>query len=181
MNHFRAGVLCSGLAIVLLHVPAVAAQQLKHAAPPAPVPTPILSAKTAFIVNGGGEDLSVFSGGPNRAYDQFYAGMKNWGGYGLVDTPANADLLLEIRFTLPPFVRPVWKGDSTGIQTHDPQLRVEIRDGKSHVLLWGITEHVPWALLQSNRDKNFDETMAKVLSDVQKLVAVPPAAGGPAK
>jgi hypothetical protein len=80
-----------------------ATQQYKPA-PPAPIPAQILTAKKVFIANGGGDesryDTAWFSGGPDRAYNQFYAAMKTWGRYELVAAPGDADLVFEIRLTV---------------------------------------------------------------------------------
>jgi hypothetical protein len=50
----------------------------------APVPAQIAAAQKVFISNAGGEsfemviDQTVFKGGPDRPYNQFYASMKGW-------------------------------------------------------------------------------------------------------
>jgi hypothetical protein len=44
---------------------------------------------------------------------------------------------------------------------------LEIRDPKTNALLWAFTEHVHWAILQGNRDKNFDQALTRIVSDVQ--------------
>ena len=41
-----------------------------------------------------------YSGGPDRAYNEFYAAMKTWGRYELVAAPRDADLVFEIRLTV---------------------------------------------------------------------------------
>src|SRR5271155_52641 len=149
----KAKIVGAALAIGLTAVLAAAAKDTKEA-PPAPVPAQILAAKTVFIANAGGEDNSSesqFSGGPDRAYNQFYAAIKGWGRYELVAAPATADLLLELRFTQPQV------GDYQENMLHpapdrDPQLRLVIRDSKTQALLWGFTEHAQWAVFQGNRD-----------------------------
>jgi hypothetical protein len=150
------------------------AQQSKPAVA-APIPTQILTAKKVFVANAGSEepssDDSLFNGGPDRAYNQFYASMKTWGKYELVSGPGDADLLFEIRFTVPPAPRAVVRGDSEGLTAYDPQLRLEIRDPKSHAILWGFTDHVQWAILKGNRDKNFDLALARLVADTQRLSA----------
>ena len=87
------------LLISMLPVSAPAAEQPKQA-PPAPIPAQILEAKKVFVANAGGDELStddpLFSGDPDRAYNQFYAAMKTWGKYELVSAPADADLWFEI-------------------------------------------------------------------------------------
>ena len=37
----------------------------------------------------------------NQPYNAFYAAMKEWGKYTLVVSPAEADLVFEIRFNAP--------------------------------------------------------------------------------
>jgi hypothetical protein len=173
-RQFKAIILCVSLAMPLLVLSTLSAQRSKQT-PAAPIPTQILAARKVFVANAGGEEPSSddpeFSGGPDRAYNQFYAAMKIWGRYELVSTPADADLLLEIRFRVPPAARPVFKGDSMGDAVFDPQLRLEIRDPKLNAILWGFTEHAPWAMLKGNRDKNFDLAMARIVADAQKLSA----------
>ena len=93
----------AGVAILSL-IP-VSAQQSKGV-PPAPVLLQIVAAQKVFISNAGGEsfesviDETVFNGGPDRPYNQFYASMKNWGRYQLVSSPTNADLVVEISWVL---------------------------------------------------------------------------------
>lgn len=123
----------------------------------APIPTQIVAAKRVFIANAGGEEPSLnyhpFDGGVDRAYNQFYAAMKSGGRYELVGSPAEADLLFEIRFTLPP----------------DSRFRLKIRDPKTNGLLWALNEPMEWANLQSNRNKNFDQAVGRIVADVQNL------------
>src|SRR5262249_58085013 len=70
----------------------------------APIPAQILSAKKVFIANAGGDesrfDAPGYTGGPDRFYNEFYAGAKSWGRYELVSTPAEADLIFEIQLTV---------------------------------------------------------------------------------
>jgi hypothetical protein len=102
--------------------------------------------------------------------------MKSWGRYELTGTPGDADLWLEIRFTVPPASRPVSQGNSLGSATFDPQFRVVIRDPKTNAVLWGFTEHVAWAILKGNRDKNFDLALDRILADMQRVSAPAPVA-----
>ena len=161
------------LLFLLLQVSVLAAEQAKPA-PAAPIPTQILAAKRAFVANAGGEqpwyDGAQFSGGPDRAYNQLYAALKSWGRYELVGAPADADLLFEIQFICPPSVAAGNQGgDSLAGRPYDPQLRLVIRDPKTNALLWTFTERAQWAVLQANRDKNFDQTLVRIVSDLQGL------------
>jgi len=71
----------------------------------------------------------------------------------------------------------VLRGDSVGAATVDPQFRLVIRDAKTNAVLWGFTEHLQWAILQGNRDRNFDQAMGKIVGDVQALASPTTAPG----
>ena len=155
-------------------------------APPGPVPTPIINAKKVFIANAGGDEPwdseAQFSGGPERAYDEFYAAMKNWGRYELVHAPGDADLWFEIAFATPALAGTAARtSDSLAGRPYDAQFRVTIRDPKTNAVLWAFTEHVQWAVLEGNRDKNFSEAGARIVSDVQGLAARSAAGGSAAQ
>lgn len=166
------------LLILLLQLSVLAAEQAKLA-PTAPIPRQILLAKKVFIANAGGDerpDDSIFNGGPERVYNEFYAEVKAAGRYEIVDTPADADLLFEIGFMAPMVSGVGERGES---KRYDPQLRLAIRDPKTNALLWAITEHVQWAILEGNLDKNFDQTLARIVRDLQRLSASSESANKP--
>ena len=150
---------------------------------PGPVPAGILTAKNAFISNNGAECNPAgavgFSGDADRAYSEFYAAMKAWGRYTLTTAPADADLALEISFACPASGSDSVK-EVNGSPDSDPRLRLAIVDIKTRVVLWVLIEHVRPALLQGNRDKNFDDAMATLVDDAKRLAAVSAAsaAGG---
>jgi hypothetical protein len=144
--------------------------------PPAPVPVQILTAKKVFVANAGVDQAwerdPRFSGGPDRTYNNFYAALRTWGRFELVGAPADADLLFEIGLT----VGPVDVGSTV---VPDARFRLVIRDPKTSALLWALYDQVEPANLQGNRDKNFDQALARIVSDVKSLTApsTPPAAG----
>ncbi len=157
--------------VVLSAVSAAIGQQQKGPAP-APVPPQIYTAKRSFISNAGGESFediieqTVFNGGPDRPYNQFYAAMKDWGRYEIVSAPADADLVFEVSWAL------------TDTALRLPvlgQLRVAVIDPKTHVTLWNLTQYVRGAMLLSNRDKNFDQAMTTVVNRLKVLATAPSA------
>ena len=161
---------CLAVAI-LAFTPLLTAEQSKGPAI-APAPPQIAAAQKVFISNAGGSSLdavideTIFNGGPDRPYNQFYAAMKSWGRYELVSSPADADLVLEIS----------WSLTDTGLRLPVlGQLRLVIIDPKTHITLWNITEYVQGAMLLGNRDKNFDQAMTTVVNRM-KILAVPTAA-----
>ncbi len=170
------GLIFVGL-IFLGMVQAVSAQQSKETAP-APVPAQIGAAQKIFISNAGGASLetvideTVFNGGPDRPYNEFYAAMKSWGRYEVVSSPADADLVFEIS----------WALTDTGLRLPVlGQLRLVIIDPKTHITLWNLTEYVRGALLLGNRDKNFDQAMNTIVARLKALTVPPPAANPASK
>lgn len=74
--------------------------------PPSPQPPPdvvtrVTAAKTIFLSNAGANDSFGYEipGGPNVSYNELYAALKQWGYFQLVDSPAHADLIFQIRGT----------------------------------------------------------------------------------
>jgi hypothetical protein len=165
----KSATFCLALAI-LASLPLLNAQKSKDPTP-APVPAQIAAARKVFISNAGGEsfetviDQTVFNGGPDRPYNQFYATVKDWGRCELVSSPSDADLVLEISWTL----------SDTGLRLPVlGQLRLAVIDPKTHVILWNFTEYVRGAMLLGNRDKNFDQAMTTIVNRL-KILMVPTA------
>ena len=173
MLRIRLAILSTALA--LLSVPGLEAQQANGTAP-APLPSQIITAKKVFISNAGGElDPDIWSGESTRTYNQFYAAIKSWGRYELVAAPADADLVLEIGFANP-IVGVMVSSTSGGGSSNDPQFRLVMLDPKTHILLWTLTTHVPRKIgLQKGRDRNFDESLARLVDGLKKLTTQPTA------
>ncbi|MGA9507717.1 MAG: hypothetical protein WBV55_03620 [Candidatus Sulfotelmatobacter sp.] len=116
-------------------------------------------------------DQTVFDGGPDRPYNEFYAAVKDWDQFEIVSSPADADIVLEIS----------WALTDTGLRLPVlGQLRLMIIDPGTHITLWNVTEYVRGATLLGNRDKNFDHAMTTILNRM-KLLAVPAAAPADAR
>jgi hypothetical protein len=127
----------------------------------APVPAPLMNGKNVFISFDLGDVLafpSVYSGGPERAYNEFYTDMKQWGHYELVLDPQAADLIFSIRFV-----------EGGGLAW--PQIRLVVSDAKTHVVLWGFVEQINGAIFKKHRDQAFSNTVMWLVNDVQELVA----------
>jgi hypothetical protein len=181
-KHLKIGVVCLGVAMLLLSGSLRSAQKKTTQPAPilAPIPAPILAAKKIFIANGGGDEsfdeATSYTGGPARTYNEFYAAMKTCGRYELVAAPGDADLVFEIRLVVFQFKSDRLTDDST---SSDAQFRLVIRDAKTHETLWGLTEHAKGAVGQSNRDKNFEQALGALVAEVQRIAG--PAAADPVK
>ena len=125
----------------------------------APVPAPLLEGKKVFVSFDPGDVLafpSVYSGGPERAYDELYADMQKWNHYTLVLDPKDADLIFSVRFVESPMA---W-----------PQIRLVVSDAKTHVTLWAFVEQVNRAFFKRNRDQAFSNAVMALVNDVQLLI-----------
>jgi hypothetical protein len=130
-------------------------------APPAPVPPQIMVAKKVFIANAGFDapSLATFkkAGEPDQPYNEFYSAVKNWGRYELVSSPADADVVFQIRFA----------------STYAPQLEVTVLDAKTHFVLWNVSAPVDGAYRKETWDKNFAQGITSIMNDLKKLASPP--------
>lgn len=151
--------------VLLAGCPVAWAQQ--PVAADAPVPADIVAAKKVFISNGGVDATSPVAfertTGPNEPYSQFYFAMKSWGRYELVATPADADLVLQLRFNAP----------LSSCQTYQPQLALAILDTKTRFVLWTLTKPVGDARRKANWDKNLKESIANLVDDLKQIASQP--------
>jgi hypothetical protein len=125
----------------------------------APVPTPLLDGKRAFISYELGDVTAfpdAYSGGPERAYSEFYSAMKAWNHYQLVADPKDADIVFGVRFVDPP--------------NTVPQIRIGVSDGRTGVTLWGFVEQVDSKFLKKNRNIAFTNSVKLLVTDIQTLV-----------
>ena len=163
---FRSAAFC--LVFAALQLATSMAQSKQKTAPPGPIPAQILSAKNVFISNAGGDEMAPgdprFSGGPSRAYDQFYAAMKTWNRFATVNSPAEADLLLEIRQSVSSVV-PVGPQGSSFL----PLFQLTIRDPRTNATLWAFHIHAKFGLGQGDSDRVFDQSMNRLVNELQAL------------
>lgn len=162
-------------AMLWVSAPLARGQQAREVLP-APVPAQIWTGKKVFISNGGGDSNYLYNGGPDRLYNQFYAAIKNWGRYEIVSSPAEADLVLEVSLANPFIGENVSGSQQTSASSHsmsDPQFRLVIVDPGTRVTLWVFTEHIEPALLQGNRDKNFDQAVSFLFNDLRNVAGQP--------
>lgn len=181
MNTLLRKTLCFTLALACcITQTAFAQQSTPTTAPPsssssqptptaAPIPPQITQAKTIFISNGGADSFfTLYSGGLNRAYNNLYAELKHWGKYRIVTSPAQADLILEVRSLAP--VSDVSGVNGTVDSADSPQIRLQAIDPATHTVLWTLTSYVHAGIgLQKTRNKQFDQASLALVNQLRQL------------
>jgi len=162
--------------IGLLSLPLLSAEKPKDVVSPAPVPSSIAAARKVFVSNAPGSNLPESFGGPDRAYNEFYAAMKGWGRYELVATPSDADLILEISFTSS--LSGVGGTSTSGcISSNYTELRLVIFDARMRIPLWWFSEEVNPKISFGHPkmavDSAFSRANATLVDDLKKLVSEP--------
>ena len=155
-------------AMLVLPAAVLVAAQTKEV-PPAPLPAQIITAKRVFVSNCG-EDSHFKQLGLRRSYNEFYAGMKEWGHYELVSSAANADVVLQISLQN----QLDMYGNNLKIV---PVLRLAILDPKSHTILWVFTEELEagrFYVVGGHQDEKFDKAMKRIIADVKGLAEPAP-------
>ncbi len=127
--------------------------------PAAPIPAAILTAKKVFISNASGETLAGV-GLQDLTYNEFYSEIKSSGRYDLGSSPADADLVFEIRYAAE-------VGQGGPFYTF--YFRVSVLDPKTRVILWAFCEHFPHSTKKLKGRALFDQTMSKVVNDLKGL------------
>jgi hypothetical protein len=153
--------------------PAVAPTSEPAATVP-PIPSALLAAKTAFVSNAGADSglfPEPFTGDPDRGYAEFYAALKSWGRFTLVDDPASANLVFQLQLQAPN--GPSSANKQNGASDPLPMFRLVIFDRKTHYILWALTESIDPAILQKTHDHNFDLAMANLMADLKALFNQP--------
>lgn len=141
---------------------------------PAPIPPALSTAKKVFVSNAGADSglfPHPFSGTPDRAYDEFYDGIKALGRFEMVSDPAEADLVLELQLTAPN--GPANANKVKGASDPLPMVRLVVWDRKTHFALWALTESIDPANLQKTHDRNFDDAIAVIVKDLTKVTTSP--------
>lgn len=142
-----------------------ASLRAQTAPPTAPLPALLSSTHTIFIGNAGDQDNADCL----RAYNGFYAGVDAMHRFNLVDSPAQADLIVELHYEIS------LAGSKVSGQDSSRQVRAVLIDASSHAVLWSLTEQSNYAVLQKNRDHNLDAVVAELLKDFGATVSSSPA------
>lgn len=136
----------------------------------APVPPALINAKKIFLSNAGADSglfPHPFSGSPDRGYNLLYALLQRSGRYEIVGSPEDADLVFELQLSSP--FGPQNPNKVNGAPDPLPMFRLVILDRKTHYILWTFTESVDRANLQKTHDRNFEQAVEALVSDLKDL------------
>ena len=134
--------------------------------PAAPLPTALGTAHKLFLGNAGDQDNEDCL----RAYNDLYAALKGLGRYQLVNDPSGSDLVLELHYEFS-----LGAGVNGGSNT-PRQFRLLLLDPKTHFVLWALVERTNFAALERNRNKNLDEVVGVLATDLDQLLSAKPPA-----
>jgi hypothetical protein len=139
----------------------------------------VTAAKKIFLSNGGVDKgfTHFIPGGPDVSYNELYAALKQWGYFQLVDSPAQADLIFDIRSTVDMHTEFVYSlnpdkvgHDETG---YIPILTLSISDASTHAPIYSI-------VIDAGRGSNipkgkiaFAKSITALTDKVKALVAAP--------
>jgi hypothetical protein len=138
-------------------------------APSAPLPAQFVSAKKIFVSNASGESYSGMAAS-DLTYSDFYFALKSWGRYELTASPADADMVFEIRYEAP------FGPSNAGNSVEFPETMLVIFDPKTHVVLWAFSEPLVSTKHESS-EQHLAETLTNLLNDVKRLVSIAEANG----
>jgi hypothetical protein len=123
---------------------------------PAPLPPQLAAAKTVFISNA----IEAEGHYSETAYDQVYAAVQTLNRFTFVDSPQQADLILQF-----------------GVPLNNSLVRtLRIIDPKNNVLLWSVSEDIAPAARTSTAEKNLQTAINNLATDLQTICAPQPPA-----
>lgn len=144
----------------------------------APVPPLLLSARTVFLSNAGADAglfPHPFTGTQDRGFGAFLKAITMNKRFTVVDSPAGADLVLELQLMAP--LGSLGGNKQAGTTDPLPTFRLVIYDRPTHYVLWTITQTIDPAALQKSHDRNFDQALDQL---EQQLFTVTGGAAAPA-
>ena len=171
---------CLGLLLVSLTVGCV---KITPPLPPSPPPTEVVSrvtsAKKIFLSNAGADEVfaSDMVGGADGSYNELYASLKQWGYFQLVDSPAQADLIFEIRSTqqsadVDHTGRGLHPNDYT-VTRYPPFFHLSIFDPATRAPIYTIVSGAGYAPSLKQGQINFAISIDKLTDRIKALVVEP--------
>ncbi len=129
-------------AVLLSSPPAMAGEK-------APLPRKLLEAKTAWVVNDGSW---------SKAFDKFYAELKKWNRFQLVEAKDAADIVIVLSTQAGEFGGGVATSGGVVLAGTESKFYIRITDAKDGTPLWSDYTGEGWGLV-SNAPKKLVKTL----------------------
>jgi hypothetical protein len=139
--------------------------------PEAPLPAAIVHARKAFLLNGQTTAQDLTKNGNMLAFDTLFADVKSWGKYELVDSPRDAEIVIELQYR--PYSEGsrsfgVYNPSSNTVQTHSVAMAgadfaLVIYEAASKEPLWSVSDACGSARSARNQQK-------EVIKSIDRLV-----------
>jgi hypothetical protein len=168
---------CVFLPLGSLHTPVALAQNKasRKNIPEAPLPAAVVHARKAFLLNGQTSAQYLTKNGNILAFDTLYADVKGWGKYELVDSPTDADIVIELQY------RPYSEGSrSFGVynpSAHTVQTRsvdqigadfaLVIYEARSKEQLWSVSDACGLARFVKNQQKEVIKSIGRLVDGLK--------------
>lgn len=143
-------------------------------------PTPIspsarlAAAKTAYLRNAGGSEIP---------YNVIEAGLEGWGRFTLVDSPREADVIVEIESPEEDSGATVSssadaRGHSSASSSRDISvsiIKLTVYDARTHLPLWTANERPKGGFKEKTRDDNLVKSAERLVSRFRDRLEPPSA------
>jgi hypothetical protein len=143
-------------------------------------PTPIspsarlAAAKRAYVKNAGGSDIP---------FNVIESGIEGWGRFTLVDSPRDADVIIEVESPEEDSGATVssstdTRGHSSTTSSRDITvsiIKLTVYDAHTHLPLWTANERPKGGFKEKTRDDNLVKSAERLLSRFRDRLEPPPA------
>lgn len=154
--------------------------QLPKKNPPITQTSRLLAAKTAYVKNAGGSSIP---------YNAIASAMEGWGRFTIVNSPENADIVLEVsspgsgggsvsvssKTEASPRTGQPETSTSTTRELSTGPIRLTVIDAKSKSVMWTATEQPKSAMRKKAQEDNLVQAAEKLFSKFHDRVEPPPA------
>jgi hypothetical protein len=182
LKGLRKGCLLAGSAVLF----PLTACFISKPAPPPPPPPPaiaaqIANARTVFVSNRGEDGVAAANlpGGADACYNTFYASLQQWGHYQLVNSPKDADLILEISATKraeidKEILSPGPRSDTYDVTRYPAIITIAAKQTGTGSTFWTTqVEFLSTANTQKTNLRQFNEAIETLTNRLKAMVAAP--------
>ncbi len=130
----------------------------------------LASAKTVVVQNAGGTEIP---------YNVIAAGLEGWARFQLVDSPSQADIIVEV--TSPEDDKPKKSSgfgqgrmqDSAPPPSGLDEIKLVVYDARTHIALWSATERPKGGFRQRAREDHLVEAASRLLTRFRERMEPP--------